>query len=68
VNRTEEAQSISVGDIVRQYHTPLRLRWDDAEVIEVAPWGGLTVRDVKTGTTYGWSASRCELILRRTAS
>lgn len=62
-----DEKSFSVGDIVRQYHTAARLRWDDARVIEVAPWGGLTVRDVKTGATYGWSPRMCELVEQEAA-
>ncbi len=53
--------ALKVGDIVRQYNTPARVTWTDAEIIHVHGNGALDVRDVKTGQRYGWSERMVEL-------
>lgn len=54
-----EAPSFRVGDVVRYFHH-VGL-YDEAVVLEASPTGSLTVRDVKTGTIYGWSSRMVQL-------
>jgi len=49
-----------IGEIVRSYHhTSL---FDDAEIISINEYGGLTVKCVKSGTVWGWGQRPCEVV------
>lgn len=51
---------IEVGDIVRQYTSPARVTYTDAQVLYVHGNGALDV--VVDGVRYGWSENQCELV------
>jgi hypothetical protein len=51
-----------VGDLAVQCFCTLTGMHNVAEVLHVNCHGGLTVKDIKSGTVYGWAESMCECI------